>query len=225
VVSGAAYILKLPEGAERLVRAADCRHFITTDWAISEKKSADYTVFSLWALTPERDLILVSRFRDRIEEAEHIPSLQRFYDECTAAIAPAKIRLIAVERQSFGLSVIKNGRKTTSMPMMGMPADQDKVSRALPVAGFVREGHYYLPEHADWTEEWISEHTSFPTGKHDDQVDTSSYAALAVEKWFPGSWRTQAELDAEAEGQTVISEHIDRIAKRNAKARRRNPWR
>ena len=33
-----------------------------------------------------------------------------------------------------------------------------------------------LPRTAPWLAEWIEEHTSFPNGAYDDQVDTTAYA-------------------------------------------------
>ena len=37
-------------------------------------------------------------------------------------------------------------------------------------------GRIYLPKHAPWLDEYVSEITSFPGGKHDDQVDSTSQA-------------------------------------------------
>src|SRR5262249_26107941 len=58
-----------PEGefyrlGEKLVKAADCRRFGTMDLAFSTKKEADYTVIAAWAVTPDKDLILLDLLRD-----------------------------------------------------------------------------------------------------------------------------------------------------------------
>jgi phage terminase large subunit-like protein len=37
-------------------------------------------------------------------------------------------------------------------------------------------GRIQLPENAPWIEEYVREITSFPGGKHDDQVDSTSPA-------------------------------------------------
>jgi phage terminase large subunit-like protein len=33
-----------------------------------------------------------------------------------------------------------------------------------------------VPEYAPWLEDWLAEHERFPTGAHDDYVDTSAMA-------------------------------------------------
>jgi phage terminase large subunit-like protein len=64
-----------------------------------------------------------------------------------------------------------------------------KVVRALAWSPAQRAGNVYLPEGADWLEEYIAEHERFPKGTHDDDVDASSLAMNAL--------RT-ADLDASA---------------------------
>ena len=46
-----------------------CVHFQTVDVAASEKDTADYTVISTWAATPDRDLLLIDCQRQRFEAA------------------------------------------------------------------------------------------------------------------------------------------------------------
>ncbi len=40
----------------------------------------------------------------------------------------------------------------------------------------------FWPRHAPWVGEWEAELLLFPNARHDDQVDTLSYAALEVAK-------------------------------------------
>jgi predicted phage terminase large subunit-like protein len=32
----------------------------------------------------------------------------------------------------------------------------------------------FIPEFAPWLDDWLDEHDRFPTGTHDDQVDTTT---------------------------------------------------
>lgn len=221
------YVLVTPEGAIKPYRRSECRHFITTDLAISEKKRADFTVYACWALTPARDLLLVGRYRGKIEEADHLPTLQTFHDDMQAtlggpaAAGGAKIRLVGIEKASFGLSLFKNGRRKSSMPLRELDADLDKYARAIPAGAICKAGQFYLPESADWAEEWIGEHTAFPNGAHDDMVDTSAYAAQVCETTFRTfSARPTPQEAAEEAGLGAHAAHIDKIAKRNARIRR-----
>lgn len=225
-----AYILQTPEGAHLPVPVKDCRHFITCDLAISEKKRADYSVFSLWAMTPERDLLLVNRFRDRIEEAEHVTSLARFHDEAQATLGrQSKIRLVGVEKATFGITLLKNARRETGMPMYELEPDLDKYARAIPAGALVKGGKFYLPEHVDWSDEFIAECTGFPTATHDDQVDTFSYAADLMAKVFRGARKPTRQEAAEAQGEDGrIEAHILRteaaLRKKKRQSARRGGW-
>ncbi len=220
------YILSTPEGAIKPYRREECRHFITTDLAISEKKRADYTVYALWALTPNRDLLLISRFRDRIEEAEHLTTLQTFYDDAKAMLQGIPIRLVGIEKASYGLSLFKNGRRNSSMPLRQLDADLDKWARAIPAGAIAKAGQYYLPEHVDWAEEWIGEHTAFNNGAHDDMVDCSAYAAQVCDTTFRTfSARPTPEQRAEDAGLGAHAAHIEKIAKRNDRIRRQRAYR
>src|SRR6185437_13694072 len=54
----------------KVVKASDCRRFGTVDLAVSLKRSADYTVIAIWAVTPDSDLLLLEVIRDRLEEPD-----------------------------------------------------------------------------------------------------------------------------------------------------------
>jgi hypothetical protein len=36
----------------------------------------------------------------------------------------------------------------------------------------IEGGRVFIPEEADWLEDWVNELSSFPSSKHDDQVDS-----------------------------------------------------
>jgi hypothetical protein len=44
------------------------------------------------------------------------------------------------------------------------------------ITPWVMEGRAHIPAKASWREEWLDEHRAAPTGKHDDQVDTTVMA-------------------------------------------------
>ena len=44
------------------------------------------------------------------------------------------------------------------------------------VTALIESGKVYLPEKADWLDEFLHEMTMFPAGKHNDQVDALSQA-------------------------------------------------
>lgn len=56
----------------------------------------------------------------------------------------------------------------------------DKVMRLHSVSNTIENGFCYVPEKAAWLPEYLHELSTFPKGKHDDQVDSTSQAL----DWF-----------------------------------------
>ena len=68
------------------------------------------------------------------------------------------------------------------------PVTGSKMKRAEPFAAQVNAGNVALVD-AEWTTDYEDELASFPTGKHDDQVDASSDSfRLLVEEGGVRSW-------------------------------------
>jgi predicted phage terminase large subunit-like protein len=71
---------------------------------------------------------------------------------------------------------------------MGIPASeyspgkgQDKISRLNSVADIFASGRVWAPE-TRWAEELIDEVASFPSGEHDDLVDSMTLALMRFRK-------------------------------------------
>jgi hypothetical protein len=65
-------------------------------------------------------------------------------------------------------------------------AETDKLTRAIPATNRIRAHRVWFPAHVDWLDEWCDELAGFPSGTHDDQVDTLSYASrVASAHWTP----------------------------------------
>lgn len=178
----------------------DCFRFITIDLAASTKRSADYTVAAAWAINRAGDVILLDRIRDRVPELDHAefikPLRQRWmrgYD------------VTHIESRMFGTTLVY-ALGQAGVPIAELKADVDKLTRALPYAGLVRQHKVWLPADAPWLDSWIDEHADFPSSAFDDQVDTGSYAAkVAIENWLEPEdshvveERRQREIRREAE--------------------------
>ena len=41
-------------------------------------------------------------------------------------------------------------------------------------SGMIENGHVFLPEKAEWRNAYLHEMTTFPRGRHDDQMDSTS---------------------------------------------------
>lgn len=170
------YILHTPEGKKTIMKE-DCWRFQTADTASSEKQSADYTVLTDWVVTPDNDLLVDDVFRDRIEVPEQEKIFQSRYYEKNPSFQ-------AIETKNTGIALrqylIRKG-----LPIKELKADTDKVTRAATIMVMYENGKVYHRKGAAWLEEWEDELITFPTGKHDDQVDTASYAGIIVTQIKP----------------------------------------
>ncbi|WP_188428638.1 phage terminase large subunit [Kroppenstedtia guangzhouensis] len=146
--------------------------FQTCDPAATENESSDWFVLSTWAVTPERDLILLDVHRQRAETVKHMDIMRNGYLRWVPAFQ-------GVERTTYGLNIIQ-AAKRAGLPIRPLKADRDKVSRARPVVARYELGTVYHPARAPWLAEFEGELLKFPNGSHDDQVDTVSYAGLYV---------------------------------------------
>jgi phage terminase large subunit-like protein len=64
-----------------LIPVGDCPRFVTVDTAISQRQTADYTVAAVWAITKEKDLLLLDRTRERIPAPDQIKLIRRLHEE------------------------------------------------------------------------------------------------------------------------------------------------
>lgn len=153
------------------------------DTAFQEKTSADYSVCSTWAKTPQGAYVL-DVFRARLE----FPELKRTARDLYARWQPSAV---LVEDKASGQSLIQELRRPDAtdpkrwpaLPIIPVATDRDKVSRATAVTPYVEAGRVYLPDDASWVAGWVQEHADFPNAAHDDQVDTTS---MALARLFAG---------------------------------------
>ena len=82
---------------------------------------------------------------------------------------------IAIEDKANGTAVINDLNSLISGLVPVEPLG-GKEARAAAIEPQVAAGNVFLPENADWLDEWIDEFAAFPKGKHDDQVDALSQA-------------------------------------------------
>jgi predicted phage terminase large subunit-like protein len=165
------YVMEAPDGVKRVL-TEKCRKFITVDLAISQKQSADYTVISVWAVTPERELLLIDCVRDHFDNPEQQKQIQLMYQR-------HKPGYIQIESVAYQLAIIQQLWRL-GLPVREYKPVRDKVSRASTASVFYEAGRVYHPQGASWLHEWESELLMFPMAEHDDMVDTVSMACDAI---------------------------------------------
>jgi predicted phage terminase large subunit-like protein len=166
-----AYILHGTTGAKSVLKS-HCRTFGTLDLAISSKQNADYTVFAVWCVTPEHDLLLRHVARAHLDNAAQLRQLQSLHSRFRPDYW--KVETVAYQLAFFQQAVQQG------LPCREFRPVRDKVSRAATASVWSENGKTYFLSGASWLPEWESEHLSFPKGAHDDQVDNHSMAAEDV---------------------------------------------
>ncbi len=95
-----------------------------------------------------------------------------------------------VEDKANGSAIIDTLKSEIS-GIVAVNPEGGKEARAAAVQPQVESGNVYLPDGVPWLDDFIAEFTSFPNGKHDDQVDALSQALLDLSA-SPGAARARA---------------------------------
>lgn len=143
------------------------------DLAISEKEGADFTAIVAMARDPESGLI-------HIKEVERFRAGFHEVLECIkAAAARHRPRMIAVEQVQFQAAVVQELARTTTLPVRGVRADRDKVTRFAPLLTRFEQRLVRL-DPSGCPAAFRDELLSFPEGKNNDMVDAASHAFAAL---------------------------------------------
>ena len=155
--------------------------FLIQSWdtAFTKTERSDYSACTTWGVfyqdddtgLPQANIILLNAFKKRME----FPELkQRAMEEYKEWEPDAFI----VEAKASGAPLIFELRA------MGIPVQEytpskgnDKVARLNSVADIFASGRVWAPE-TRWADEVMEEVASFPSGEHDDLVDSTSQALL-----------------------------------------------
>lgn len=152
---------------EKVFAKQDCWRFATADIALSEKQRADFTVFQVWDISPDSDLILVHEHRDKINGAKVIEALKALYQVW-------KPDFLAMESGFHWTLFIRQAREA-GLTVKAIDLKGDKVARSFSAQIRMETGSIWFPD-AAFVSALEDELLSFPLGKHDDQVDALTLA-------------------------------------------------
>lgn len=160
-------------------------HFTMVAWDTAFEKSnrADYSACTIWGVfhhpnergLDEAHIILLNAVRDRVE----FPELKKMVLKINREWEPDGT---IIEKKASGAPLIYELRA------MGIPVQEftptkgnDKITRLNAVSDIFASGRVWAPN-TRWAEEVIDEVASFPSGDHDDYVDTVSMALMRFRK-------------------------------------------
>lgn len=166
-------VIRLYTGNEyKNVPLDSCSIYATMDLGIVESEGADPTVLSTWAITNENDIVLIDCQREVIEAARHISMIHQSYMK-------HRHHKIGIERSQYQMSLVQQA-KNDGLPVIELTPKGSKNARALPAAARMESGKVYFNKDLDNLREIEAELFHFPSGVHDDFVDTLSYIAEIV---------------------------------------------
>jgi predicted phage terminase large subunit-like protein len=157
-----------------------CTYIIQSwDTAFLKTERADYSACTTWGIFDHPDdrgvlhshIILLNAFKERME----FPELKQCAYQQWKEWNPDSL---IVEAKAAGSPLIFELRA------MGIPVQEftptkgnDKIARLNAVSDIFSSGRVWVPNTA-WAEEVVEEVASFPSGEHDDLVDSTSQALL-----------------------------------------------
>jgi len=144
---------------------------IYADTAQKTAERNDFSVFQEWGVTESGNAYLLDQARGKYEAPELEKVAGEFWNKAKKRDIDAfgVLRKLAVEDKSSGTGLIQGLKR--KIPVEAIQRERDKYTRALDVVPSFASGLVYLPRNAKWRKSWESEFTSFPDGKHDDQMD------------------------------------------------------
>lgn len=155
-------------------------YYITADFAISEDERADYTVFVVAAVDPNRTVHIRNVIRERMDGREIVDTilaLQRQYQPVAFGVEKGQIQ------KSLKPFVREEILRQQEFPnFYELQPSTDKMARARSIQGRLRVGAVKMHKEADWYQDFEDELVRFPRDKHDDQVDAFSYIGLLLDK-------------------------------------------
>ena len=144
--------------------------FQSWDLTFKGTDRSDYVVGQVWASRGSM-MVLVDQVRRQMNYPEQLQAIRAL----SAKWPQAGVKL--VEDKANGTAVMATLHATIPGFVPINPTESKK-TRAAAVAPFVAAGNVWIPDSdiMPWADEFIDEHARFPTGKHDDQVDTNTQA-------------------------------------------------
>ena len=156
----------LPEKFDRVV--------LSLDATFKDAKASDFVCLTKWGFLGA-DRFLLRRIKERLDfvKTKHLMIVE-------SAIEPIAEKKL-VEDKANGPAIISE-LKSKIPGLVAIEPKGSKEARAYSVQPEVEAGNVYLPDGADWLEDYVGELATFPLSKNDDQVDSTSQALIEAKR-------------------------------------------
>jgi predicted phage terminase large subunit-like protein len=172
---------------------------ISWDMSFKDTDGTDYVAGGVWARWGADAYLL-----DRVKRRMDFPA-SRHAVVALAAKWP-QARMILIEDKANGPAVIASLKHSVPRIIAEEPQGS-KEARAHAVAPLAESHNVHLPNPkiAPWVDEYLTELCTFPTAKHDDEVDQTTQALnrLVLQPLLAGGIVTSDDLDEELREYTI----------------------
>jgi len=143
---------------------------VLQSWDTANKSTElnDYSVCTTWG-QKNKKIYLLHVLRRRMD----YPDLKRAVREQAERFRPATV---LIEDKASGTQLIQELIRDCVYGVTRYEPTMDKVMRMHSVTSTIENKFVFLPTEADWRAAYVHELTTFPSGKHDDQADSTSQA-------------------------------------------------
>lgn len=148
---------------------------LSVDWAYTPNTSSSYSVIQAWR-SLEGNFYLIDQWRARVTLEELAARLLKSAQKYSSGIVLIESGGVG---EALALALRKLGRSAPRVELISS-GGRSKYDRFREVIPLIKEGRVLLPLSAEWTNEYVEEHTAFPDVKNTDQVDTTSQTL----SWF-----------------------------------------
>lgn len=160
------YYKALPGRFDEVLQSWDC--------AFKDTKASDYVVGQIWGRVGAY-YYLLDQVRGKMDFPATISAIRNLSAKWPAAHAKL------VEDKANGPAVI-SVLKTQISGLIPVNPEGGKETRAAAVSPSFESGNVFLPDPsiAPWVNDYVEELTTFPLGKNDDQVDSTTQALMRM---------------------------------------------
>lgn len=142
------------------------------DTAHSRRKDADFSVCTTWRLE-RTGYRLLDRFKARVDFPTLKAEVENYFTEKKAAAV-----VIETVGSGHGAVLFEALKRETRLPLIPFKPDRDKVARAHAVTPLLESGRVWVPRKTPWLSDYLDQMCQFPSGEHDDDVDSTTMALL-----------------------------------------------
>jgi phage terminase large subunit-like protein len=182
--------------------------YMICDPAKAQKKHSDYSVFLIFGIDPDKNILLIDGIRDRLKLSEKwkelyslykkYPNIKQIYYEEVGNISDTQYFEIKMNECAHFFS-----NKLNNIP--GKILKESKKNRILKIEPYLDQKKIYFPESLkkqtkdfrvyDLIKEFKKEIEQYPDPEHDDLLDCLAYCIIFLQKGMLLSFQEESEDD------------------------------